>query len=270
VRTVAALCTLGLLPACPTVTDWTGEDLDISEVLFRYLFEHNASFMQRLANAYYLEINGVDPPREFLGRFAGNTPPVKPASRFRLGAGRGLLFGLEAIERVTSEEVEVSAFYKEGFSQQLYCLSSWDYTLTLTREEDRWVVQPPPVSPWEGEDLDICEAAVKDLIEGPVSYNVSAYFLKIDWLDPSPEFLERFEDCAPPVEPGSQFQYGGFLLNVLEITWTNEEEAIVRTNVYMGALSQSGYDSYVVYQNGQWIVVDVALAFQTRKTQDAA
>ena len=60
------LSVLGFLPGCPRVTE---EDLDISEVSFRYLFDHNASYAQEEADAYYLQIYGRDPPRRFLARF---------------------------------------------------------------------------------------------------------------------------------------------------------------------------------------------------------
>jgi len=247
---------LGSLAACPKVSDWAREDLDISEASFRYLFEHNASYRPEQANAYYLEIAGADPPSEFLERFAGNTPPAKPASAFRFGSSRALLFGVKEIERIASEEVEVSAFHEEGFSQRLCCLSTRDYTLTVTRGEDGWVVQPPPVSPWEGADLDICEAVFRYQMQEVAHWNVSAYFLGIDGLDPSGEFLARFEDHTPPARPSSEFDLygGGVLLSVTKVTWVNEEEVEARVSYYFNPWTASVHVLDLVRQSGRWVV----------------
>lgn len=249
---VFTLCMVGFLPGCPPATE---EDLGISEVSFRYLFEHNASYQQDQADAYYVEIYGKDPPREFLARFEDNTPPVKAASRFRLGGKDGLRFSIEEIERGTSEEVTVHALHDERVCKPWgWDTAWWDYNLSVIHEEDGWVVQPPAVSSWEGADLDICEAVFRYRLDSGLSNDVGC-FLRMEGLDPPAEFLARFEGYTPPVLPASAFRLGGFIMDVHVITRLDEEEVRVGGG-YSGNMPGAGdYLSQVTLQDGQWVVV---------------
>ena len=117
---------------------------DIREAVFRYQFEHNASGLQKKAACYFLEIDRKDPAAEFLKRFEGHTPPVKPASACVRSAaegvkdketgGRGLVFRQATIRWINDNEVEVEGGYYEGG------LSASGNTYKAGRKDGKWVV----------------------------------------------------------------------------------------------------------------------------------
>lgn len=106
--------------------------LDIAEATFRYQFEHNASGQQQKAPAYFLSLFGKDPAEAFLKRFEGHKPPVKKGSEFKIG--KGLLFRVARIKRVSDAKVEVSGGYYEAG------LSSSGNTYVVEFKNGKWVV----------------------------------------------------------------------------------------------------------------------------------
>jgi hypothetical protein len=61
--------------------DRLGQEEDIREAVFRHQFDRNASGQQKTAHAYCLSImvggKDLDPPVEFIKRFAHHKPPVR-------------------------------------------------------------------------------------------------------------------------------------------------------------------------------------------------
>lgn len=109
-----------------------GRDLAIYEAVFRHQFRSNASGAQSSAPAYFLSIEGKDPPSGFLERFQDNRPPVRPGSEFRRGAG--LLFRVEGITEISSSIVNVTGGYYEAE------LSASGNTYRVELREGLWVV----------------------------------------------------------------------------------------------------------------------------------
>jgi hypothetical protein len=105
----------------------------VREVVFRHLFANNASGLKDRAAAYYIRFREADPEAAFLARFAGQEPPVLPASRCeaskeqgvldRATGERGLLFTIESIEWLSDgEAVVVARYYEAGLSAAGYRL----------------------------------------------------------------------------------------------------------------------------------------------------
>ena len=96
------------------------ETLDLFEAFFRYKFDNNYSGAQQNAEAYFLEIDGEDPPPEFLARFEGHSPPVKKGSEFIMWSefvrGNGLLFRIDSYKRFGRfrNRAIISGGYSEG------------------------------------------------------------------------------------------------------------------------------------------------------------
>ena len=129
-RVLAVSClAIIILSSCGDLQDEIPdpETLDLFEVFFRYKFENNASGQQQDAEAYFLEIEGEDPPPEFLARFKGHSPPVKKGSEFVMESsfvidgeasmeGNGLLFRIDSYRWVGlfGNCVKISGGYSEG------------------------------------------------------------------------------------------------------------------------------------------------------------
>ena len=129
-RVLAVSClAITILSACGDLEDEIPdpEILDLFEVFFRYKFENNASAQKQDAEAYFLEIEGEDPPPEFLARFKGHSPPVKKGSEFVMGGsividgeapteGNGLLFRIDSYRWIGlfKNYVKISGGYSEG------------------------------------------------------------------------------------------------------------------------------------------------------------
>ena len=118
------LCVTSLVMANDTARI-TAED-DVREAVFRHLFQHNASGLQKNAKAYFLNVEkGADPADVFLNRFTGHAPPVKKASQSRRGArssqvedketgAPGLVFSITRITWLSDTEAEVHGGYYEA------------------------------------------------------------------------------------------------------------------------------------------------------------
>jgi hypothetical protein len=125
------------------------EELDIYEVTFRYLFEHNASGQQQGAGAYFLQIGEEattdDLDDVFMKRFADVKPSVKRASESESSAEKGvidkstgvkgLLFNVGKPKWISDTEVEMSGGYYEAG------LSSAGYTYRLKKTSGKWAVE---------------------------------------------------------------------------------------------------------------------------------
>lgn len=78
------------------------EAFNLFEAFFRYQFIYNECFYTPEANeSYFLEIEGQNPPANFMARFAGHSPRVKKGSDFvldDLGVKRrdGILFRIDS------------------------------------------------------------------------------------------------------------------------------------------------------------------------------
>ena len=107
-------------------------EFDICEAVFRHQFLHNASAAQQGAAAYFLSIRDRDPSPEFLDRFAGNEPPVRPGSGFEIG--KGLRFRVDTIEWRDDGSVKVTGGYFEAG------LSSSGNVYTVEPDGDGWEV----------------------------------------------------------------------------------------------------------------------------------
>jgi len=111
--------------ASPDFNDRASTENDIREAVFRYQFD---IWKDHGAAAYYLDFSEkkrIDPPADFMHRFAGHFPPVKKVSQCmvrNLGEGvidseteeHGLIFRATSIKRMSDTEVEVSGGYYEN------------------------------------------------------------------------------------------------------------------------------------------------------------
>lgn len=107
------------------------DKLDIGEAVYRYQFKYNPSEIPRgRVAAYYLEMFGKDPANAFLARFAGNVPPVRPASQYAAG---GLRYKVDSISW-SNGIATVRGGYQGGF------LNAAGNEYTVIREADSWIV----------------------------------------------------------------------------------------------------------------------------------
>lgn len=117
---------------------------DIREAVFRYQFVHNNRGL-RGVDVFFLALGqNTDPSQEFLKRFAGHTPPVKPVSACRIDPLRGvfdkdtgkggLVFRVEGIAWVNDKKVEVEGgYYRNG-------LAASGNVYTVESKSGKWVV----------------------------------------------------------------------------------------------------------------------------------
>jgi hypothetical protein len=124
-----------------------GED-DIREAVFRHLFDHNASGLQKAAKVFCLQIEGnQDPSPELLRRFDGYAPRVKKASlctfkpRHLTGGvvdetgAPALIFRVDTIQHPGENAATVEGGYFEAG------LSASGNVYELVREGNRWIVK---------------------------------------------------------------------------------------------------------------------------------
>ncbi len=120
--------------------------------------------------------------------------------------------------------------------------------------------QVSPIKTEQQENLDICEAVFRYQFKHNASgakQNAKAYFLEILRKDPSPEFLARFKDNAPPVKKGSEFAIGkGLKFKVGGIKRLNDSKVEVSGGYYEGGLSSSGCTYSVVLKDKKWVVTE--------------
>lgn len=144
-RALGIVVLAGVVAACATTPGTKAErEWNVREALFRYQFEHNSSGGQQNVDTYFLEVDGKDPPAEFVARFAGHEPPVEPVShaiasadegvRHRERGGDGLIFKQERLRWIDDGKAEVDGGYYEAG------LSSSGNTYTVEWKDGRWVV----------------------------------------------------------------------------------------------------------------------------------
>jgi hypothetical protein len=134
-------------PVGPLRAEVVDED-DVREAVFRHLFDHNASGMQKNAKVFCLQIEGKqDPSSELLRRFDGNEPRVKQASlcAFKPGHARGgvvdetgapgLIFRVDTIQHTGENAATVEGGYFEAG------LSASGNVYELVREGNQWIVK---------------------------------------------------------------------------------------------------------------------------------
>jgi hypothetical protein len=140
---LALLATLGGCAANANATDpaaansshVAAED-EIAEAVFRYLFEHNASGMQKGAEKYCLSLPGEKMPgAAFLQRFEGNKPPVLAADQCDRESGKNLFFRVQKFDWRKDGEVWVRGGYYEGN------LSSSIELFQVVNENGKWIVK---------------------------------------------------------------------------------------------------------------------------------
>jgi membrane-bound lytic murein transglycosylase len=144
---LALLATLGGCAANANATDPAASDSTVSashaaaedqiaEAVFRYLFEHNASGMQKAAEKYCLSLPGEKmPDAAFLQRFEGNKPPVLAADQCDRKSGKNLFFRVQKFDWRKDGEVWVRGGYYEGN------LSSSIELFQVVNENDKWIVK---------------------------------------------------------------------------------------------------------------------------------
>lgn len=147
-KTIAQLLLLLALSSIGFAADKIRESQadDIREAVFRWQFDHNASGVQKKAQAYFLEVGekGGDPTEDLLKRFTDHKPPVRKVSACTASADkgvldkktgeRGLIFRITRIEWRSDSEVDVIGGYYEAGE------SGSGNTYTVKKEKGRWKV----------------------------------------------------------------------------------------------------------------------------------
>ncbi len=134
----------------PKVPDREKQEEDIAEAVFRYQFLHNASGRQHKAAVYFLSLRDRNPRKEFMARFAGNTPRVSTVSECTedddirdLDTDEpGILFRITDFKWITPTRVEVSGGYNEGrlsSSGDTYYVEKRDGDWVVVRDEMHWI-----------------------------------------------------------------------------------------------------------------------------------
>ncbi len=116
--------------------DRTASINDITEAVFRYQFDHNASAIQKRAEKYCLSLPGDRMPgAEFLRRFEGNKPPVAAADHCERKGGKNLFFRVQKFDWHGDDEVWVRGGYWEGN------LSSSTELFLVVNRNGKWIVK---------------------------------------------------------------------------------------------------------------------------------
>src|SRR4029077_16995396 len=141
-KTFPALTLLLTLTACastgpvPSPEAQAAAAGDISEAVFRYQFQHNASTLQQTAERYCLFLSDERSPDEaFLRRFDGNSPPVVAGGQCNRQAARDLFFRVQKLDWQGADEVWVRGGFSEG------TVRSSIETYQVRRRDGRWVVE---------------------------------------------------------------------------------------------------------------------------------
>jgi hypothetical protein len=120
------------------------EEPNIQEAVFKYQLDHNAAYRPDV-EVLYLSVGekSVDPPDEFMLRFAEHVPPVRKVSSCvieknrvvdRQTGQRGLIFHVGRIKWTSDQKVEVEGGdYEHGLS------SSGD-SYTVVKKDGKWRV----------------------------------------------------------------------------------------------------------------------------------
>jgi hypothetical protein len=144
-RPTAPSVAAGTQPASTTQpTSRAADRLDVTEAVFRHLFDHNNSGGRDYVDYFFLSVDGgADPPPELLLRFVREQPPVLPASmadssgghvKHKESGGRGMVLGVGSVTWLDENSADVEASWYIG------PLASMGYTYRVTRADGRWRV----------------------------------------------------------------------------------------------------------------------------------
>ena len=121
------VCTLGCTHSPQRVFEAKLDtaELEIYASALQCLFATHDAERRDGISFYALSIRGLDPPNEFLQRFAGHRPPVQGAgiwgSQDRIVLSGGLHLDLGPIERLSEDSAQLSgSFYEEPSSSARY------------------------------------------------------------------------------------------------------------------------------------------------------
>ncbi|HEX4495066.1 MAG TPA: hypothetical protein VIE43_05290 [Thermoanaerobaculia bacterium] len=108
---------------------------DITEAVFRYQFQHNASTLQQSAERYCLTLTDErNPDAAFLRRFEAVRPQVVAAMTCAKGSSGDLFFRVQKLDWQSDAEVWARGGYSEG------TVSSITETYLVHRKDGRWTV----------------------------------------------------------------------------------------------------------------------------------
>jgi hypothetical protein len=131
------------------------DDLAVAEAVFRHLRAHNSSGQQKKAEVFFLELRGGDPPACLLERFAGEKPPVLPASAADRSSGivndpgtgaRGLVLQVKSIGFPAPDRARVEGgFYEAPLSAagSIYLLDRKGGSWQVVEEQRIWISSRP-------------------------------------------------------------------------------------------------------------------------------
>src|SRR5262249_33992215 len=105
---------------------------DAYEAVFRHQFKNNFSALKEKAKRYCLSINGENASAEFLRRFEGHQPPVRPKSEFE--RKEALIFQVTDLKWIDENTVEMHGGYYEHGKSASFNL------YRVVRRANRWVV----------------------------------------------------------------------------------------------------------------------------------
>jgi hypothetical protein len=129
---------------------------DIREAVFRYQFEHNGLELQGEQWVYFLAYKDdgwKSPSPEFMKRFAGLKPPVKPVSDADIEPGsgtvrdkvmlyKGIIFYIGTMEWVDENMAKVEGGYymgNEGSRGNSYYVERQGDSWVVTKEAMHWI-----------------------------------------------------------------------------------------------------------------------------------
>jgi hypothetical protein len=129
---------------------------DIREAVFRYLFEHNGLELRGDQWVYFLAYKNEgwkSPSADFMKRFAGHTPRVKPVSDANIEAGsgtvtdkvmlqKGIIFYIATMEWVDENMAKVEGGYymgNEGARGNSYYVERQGDSWVVTKEAMHWI-----------------------------------------------------------------------------------------------------------------------------------
>jgi hypothetical protein len=140
----AGLCVVWVCIPAPAETAEVGtEEAEVYEALFRHELRRGAAGGWPGGGAFYLSIEGKDPPAEFMARFAAAPWPVREGSRY--GVNRGVLYAASGITLLADGRAVVGCEQRVRTWRVSNCFrpsrSSGYSRFTLARRDGRWVVE---------------------------------------------------------------------------------------------------------------------------------
>jgi hypothetical protein len=127
------------------------------------------------------------------------------------------------------------------------------------------------LNPRLGAEDDVREAALRYwFVDASQFQNIKAYYLSFgsinSGIDPSDEFMRRFEGHIPPVRLASQCEHAtssvrdretgeiGLLFWTRRANWADDKNVEIESGWYLDGLGASGCVLHMALQNQDWIV----------------